>query len=53
MNFLITFHLISGMSVGVEYVPGNEEYLPSFLIDLLVLRIIFSAAGDPEEDVDI
>ena len=51
MNFLITFHLISGMSVGVEYVPGSEEYLPSFLIDLLIIRIIFSMGGDPE-DVD-
>jgi hypothetical protein len=39
------------MSVGVEYVPGSEEYLPSFLIDLLIIRIIFSMGGDPE-DVD-
>jgi hypothetical protein len=52
VNFLITFHLISGMSVGVEYVPGTEEYLPSFLIDLLILRVIFSLDNEPEEDVD-
>lgn len=52
MNFLITFHLISGMSIGVEFVPGTEEYLPSFLIDLLVLRVIFSIDKEPEEDVD-
>jgi len=42
MNLGLSFYLINGASVGIEYVRGDDDHLPSIVVDLLILRFIFS-----------
>lgn len=42
MKIGLSFYLISGICLGVEYVRGDEDHLPSVVIDLLIVRLIFS-----------
>jgi hypothetical protein len=42
MNLGLSFYLISGVSVGIEYVRGDDDHLPSVVVDLLIIRFIFS-----------
>jgi hypothetical protein len=44
----VTHHLINGVAVGAELVAGNEAYLPSLVVDLLVWRVIFSYEANPD-----
>lgn len=37
----ITAHLISGMMVGVEIVPGDEDWQHCLVVDLFIVRIMF------------
>lgn len=39
---LVHTYLISGICVGVEFVRGNDEHLPSIVVDLFIVRLIFS-----------
>jgi hypothetical protein len=38
----IELYLIPGICLGVEYVPGDENFMSSLVIDLFILRIMFS-----------
>lgn len=42
MTMLIHAYLISGVCVGLEFVRGDDAHLPSIVIDLFIIRIIFS-----------
>lgn len=42
MIMLIHAYLISGVCVGLEFVRGDDAHLPSIVIDLFIIRIIFS-----------
>lgn len=37
----INAHLISGVMVGIEIVPGDGEWQNCFVIDLFIVRIMF------------
>ena len=37
----ITTHLITGMMVGIELVPGDSDWQHCFVIDLFIVRIMF------------
>jgi hypothetical protein len=39
---IIQLYIISGICVGVEFVRGNDEHLPSIVVDLFIVRLIFS-----------
>ena len=36
----ITTHLITGMMVGIELVPGDGEWQNCFVLDLFIVRIM-------------
>lgn len=38
---MISFDFINGISVGVEYVPKNEEFNTTIIIDVVIFRIIY------------
>lgn len=38
----IEFYLIPGLCLGVEYVPGDENFMSSLVLDLFILRIMLS-----------
>lgn len=42
MNIYLGAHFITGAAVGVEYVQGDEDYIPTIIIDLLILRVLIS-----------
>lgn len=42
MTMLIHTYLISGICLGVEFVRGDDAHLPSIVVDLFIVRIIFS-----------
>jgi len=48
VNIHLGANFITGMSLGVEYIEGNEHFLPSISIDLLIVRLLISW-GDDEE----
>ena len=48
MNIYIGLHLITGTAVGIEYVQGDEDYLPSIIIDLFILRFLISWDNNEE-----
>lgn len=37
----VTAHLINGIMVGVELVPGDEDWQHCLVIDLFIVRIMF------------
>ncbi len=39
---IIQLYIISGICVGVEFVRGDDEHLPSIVVDLFIVRLIFS-----------
>jgi hypothetical protein len=45
----VTTHLITGMMVGFEVVPGDEDWQHCVVVDLFILRILFHWGKD---DVD-
>ena len=45
----ITAHLITGMMVGIEIVPGDEDWQNCLVLDLFIVRIMFHWG---ESDVD-
>jgi hypothetical protein len=45
----VTTHLITGMMVGIESVPGDEDWQNCLVIDLFIVRIMFHWG---EENVD-
>ena len=38
----IELYLIPGLCLGVEYVPGDENFMASLVLDLFILRIMVS-----------
>lgn len=45
----ISTHLITGMMVGIEVVPGDENWKHCAVVDLFIVRIMFHWG---EDDVD-
>ena len=45
----INAHLITGMMVGVEFVPGDGDWQHCLVVDLLIVRLMFHWG---EDDVD-
>lgn len=43
MDFSITYHFITGMMLGIEFVKNEEEESTHLVLDLLILRLMFSA----------
>jgi hypothetical protein len=43
MDFSISFNFITGMMLGIEFVTDEEEGSKHMVIDLLILRLMFSA----------
>ena len=39
---IIQLYIISGICVGVEFVRGDDAHLPSIVVDLFIVRLIFS-----------
>jgi hypothetical protein len=37
----ITVDFINGISLGFEYVPADDENPNAFVIDLLIIRLLF------------
>lgn len=45
---LLSFHLINGLALGVEFIPASAEAdveFPCLVIDLLLARIIIEFTG--------
>ena len=42
----VTTHLITGMMVGFEVVPGDENWKHCLVIDLFIVRIMFHWGED-------
>jgi hypothetical protein len=40
MNFAVSTYIISGVSLGVEYVRGDEEHSRTVVIDLFLVRVM-------------
>jgi hypothetical protein len=45
----VSTHLITGMMVGFEVVPGDENWKHCAVVDLFIVRIMFHWG---EDDVD-
>lgn len=45
----INAHLITGMMLGVELVPGDEDWKHCLVVDLFIVRLMFHWG---EDDVD-
>jgi hypothetical protein len=43
MDFSITYNFITGMMLGIEFVTDEEEGAKHMVLDLLILRLMFSA----------
>lgn len=37
----ISYDLINGINVGIEYVGGDEEFENTVILDLVIIRILF------------
>lgn len=48
MNIYVGANFITGAALGIEYVDGDENYLPSVIIDLLILRVVISWDNNEE-----
>lgn len=48
MDFSIQYHFITGMMLGIEYAKDEEERATHLVLDLLILRLVFSAYADKE-----
>ena len=48
MNIYVGTNFITGAALGIEYVDGDENYLPSVIIDLLILRVVISWDNNEE-----
>jgi hypothetical protein len=48
MNIYLGANLITGMALGIEYIEGDENFLPSISIDLLIVRLLISWGSDEE-----
>jgi len=48
MDFSISVNLITGVMLGVEFVTDDENNSRHMVIDLLILRLMFSAYYDQE-----
>jgi hypothetical protein len=52
VNIYLGLHLITGAAVGIEYVQGDEDYIPTIIIDLLILRVLISWDDDEEASTE-
>lgn len=48
MNIFLGANLITGMALGIEYVEGDENFLPSVSVDLFIVRVLISWGSDEE-----
>lgn len=48
MNIYVGANFITGAALGIEYVDGDENYLPSVIIDLLILWVVISWDNNEE-----
>jgi hypothetical protein len=48
VNIFLGANLITGAALGVEYIEGDENFLPSISIDLLIVRLLISWGSDEE-----
>ncbi len=49
---VFSFHLISGMAVGLEFVGREQAGVATVVIDIVILRILIQH-GNPEDFEDI
>ena len=37
---MVTFDTVYGISLGIEYMPGAEDYEHTIIVDLLIIRLL-------------